>query len=268
MTAQLTERKRKRLAPYVPASALSEFFDHIRTVREPETVDSGLLQDYGLSPTNALALLSTLKFLGVTDDRGRPTPVFRQLQTGGDEFKEALKGVVERAYSDLLSRLDVSRDTKDKIVNYFARNYSPATAERAARLFLDICGEAGIPTASQPRKSDTAKSKARLKSRQLQIQEQNPRDGDEKIPEVLGKAIPDVQSRSIQLPLSPTSWATLSASFPLTDEAWEQMLTLLNAMKPALVVDKPKTPQQSPSPKQQEPINEELLRKVETGVPL
>ena len=83
-------QERKRLAPYAPASALSEFFDHIRTVREPEIVDNGLLQDYGLSKSNALSLLSTLKFLGITDGQGRPTPIFRQLQTGGDEFKEAL----------------------------------------------------------------------------------------------------------------------------------------------------------------------------------
>ena len=47
----------------------------------------------------------------------------------------------------LFSRLDVSRDSRDKIVNFFARNYSPATAERAVALFLDLCGEAGMGTA-------------------------------------------------------------------------------------------------------------------------
>lgn len=42
-------------------------------------------------------------------------------------------------------------------------------------------------------------------------------------------------SRNVQLPLSPTAWATLSAPFPLSEEAWTQMLAILNAMKPALV---------------------------------
>jgi hypothetical protein len=122
-----------------------------------------------------------LKFLGLTDDTGKPTPVFRELQTGGDEFRDALKDVVERSYDDLFGRLDVSRDSKDKIVNYFARNYSPATAERAARLFLDLCGEAGITTAAQPRKADPGKRGAAPQkpkpgtgqnTRQQQVQEQ------------------------------------------------------------------------------------------------
>ena len=48
------------------------------------------------------------------------------------------------------------------MVNYFARNYSPATAERAARLFLDLCGEAGIETASQPRKRDVVSNEENM----------------------------------------------------------------------------------------------------------
>jgi hypothetical protein len=40
--------------------------------------------------------------------------------------------------------------------------------------------------------------------------------------------------RSIQLPYSGTGWATLQATFPLADDEWEQMLTVLQAMKPAL----------------------------------
>ena len=46
---QAVERKRKRLAPYVPASTLSEFFDHIRYVQTPTKVNSNLLQDYGIT---------------------------------------------------------------------------------------------------------------------------------------------------------------------------------------------------------------------------
>ncbi len=41
--------------------------------------------------------------------------------------------------------------------------------------------------------------------------------------------------RVIQVPLSATEWAALQAPFPLTPAKWEQMLTVLNAMKPALV---------------------------------
>lgn len=247
MIAQTQERKRKRVAPYVPASALSEFFDHIRTVREPEVVDNGLLQDYGLSKPNALALLSTLKFLGITDDKGRPTPVFRQLQTGGDEFRETLKSVVERSYADLLSRLDVSRDTKDKIVNYFARNYSPATAERAARLFLDLCGEASIPTASQPRKADRSRSqptKSRLPrqdSPQVQEQENTPAGTDlfSSFFNPFGESKRKQERHQVyRVPLPDSEWVAIQLPVPMSEGAWAQMMAMLSAMKPGLVVSK------------------------------
>ena len=144
--------ERKRVAPYAPASALSEFFDHIRYVKTPDKVDSNLLLDYGISKSQSFPVLSTLRFLGIVEPDGTPTPAFRALQTGGEEFQSALRELVERSYADLFGRLDVSRDTKEKIKNYFARNYSPATAERATTLFLDLCGEGGIPTsvATQP----------------------------------------------------------------------------------------------------------------------
>ena len=44
--------------------------------------------------------------------------------------------------------------------------------------------------------------------------------------------------RDIQLPLSSDSWATLSAHFPLTQDSWDQMIAVLQAMKPALIKNK------------------------------
>jgi hypothetical protein len=149
---------RKRVAPYATASAVSSFFDHIRYVRTPEKVESGLLIDYGISQSQAFPLLSTLKFLGIIESDGTPNQAFRTLQTGGEEFRTALAELVQRSYSDLFSRLDMSRDTRDKIKNFFARNYSPATAERATTLFLDLCGKAGIPTAAAEQQRQSAAS--------------------------------------------------------------------------------------------------------------
>ena len=92
-----TEGKTKqRSAPYAPASAMSALFDHIRYVKTPDSVDSGLLEDYGISHSNAFALLSALKFLNLVDSSGKPTEAFRDLQTGGDEFKIALNQVLEK----------------------------------------------------------------------------------------------------------------------------------------------------------------------------
>lgn len=48
--------------------------------------------------------------------------------------------------------------------------------------------------------------------------------------------ISDQRSRTITLPYSANEWASLQAAFPLSESAWEQMIAVLNAMKPALVV--------------------------------
>lgn len=45
----------------------------------------------------------------------------------------------------------------------------------------------------------------------------------------------DGNVRDIQLPLSADSWATLRAQFPMSEAAWQRLMTLLDAMKPALV---------------------------------
>lgn len=150
----------RRMAPYVSAAALSEFFDHIRYVSTPKKVDAGLLLDYGTSKGNVFALRSALKFLGLIDDQGKPTPAFSSLQVMGEEFNKNLREIVTKAYADLFHKLDVSRDSREHIRNYFSRNYSPSQSLKATILFLDLCGEAGIPTvAESSRESKPIESK-------------------------------------------------------------------------------------------------------------
>lgn len=140
--------KGKRKAPYVSAAALSQFFDHIRYVSTPKKVDTGLLLDYGVAKGNVFSMMSALKFLGLVDNEGKPTPAFGALQVMGDEFVSNLREVVNTAYADLFARLDVSRDSREHIRNYFSRNYSPSQSNKATILFLDLCKEADIPVAA------------------------------------------------------------------------------------------------------------------------
>lgn len=45
----------------------------------------------------------------------------------------------------------------------------------------------------------------------------------------------DDPSRVIQIPAGPGTWVTLNAGFPLSPAAWDQMMRILEAMKPGLV---------------------------------
>ncbi len=64
----------------------------------------------------------------------------------------------------------------------------------------------------------------------------------------------DPSMRAIQLPYSFTEWATLQAAFPLSEDAWNQMITVLNAMKPVLVAPPEKQERQTTPLEQVKPL--------------
>ena len=100
-------------------------------------------------------LLSTLKFLGLVEKNGTCTPALHSLQMTGDEYRHNLEDVVRRAYADLFLKIDPATDSRANITNFFMKHYSPASAESATTLFLDLCKEAGIPTVEEkPAKKD------------------------------------------------------------------------------------------------------------------
>ncbi len=138
--------KKKRMAPYVPASTMSAFFDRIRNINLPSEITSGILEKMGFPTGSALALISALRFLNLIDRQGASTQGLRSLQISGEEFKLNLEKLVRSAYADLFSVLDPSKDDREHIRNYFARAYSAATAEKATALFLELCDESGITT--------------------------------------------------------------------------------------------------------------------------
>lgn len=139
------EKGGKRNAPYVAVKAINAFFERIRYVSTPDKVNVGLLLDYGIPKGNVFALVSAIKFLGLVDDEGVPTSAFKSLQVTGEEFVTNLQSVIKDSYADLFSKLDISRDSREHIRNYFARNYSPAKSGDATSLFLALCRQARIP---------------------------------------------------------------------------------------------------------------------------
>lgn len=48
--------------------------------------------------------------------------------------------------------------------------------------------------------------------------------------------VSDLRLRTITLPYSPSEWASLQAAFPMSEASWDQMMAVLQAMKPALVL--------------------------------
>lgn len=51
----------------------------------------------------------------------------------------------------------------------------------------------------------------------------------------IASSVTPADIRVLNLPLSPTTWARLEAPFPMDAESWENMMSVLNAMKPVLI---------------------------------
>lgn len=131
-----------RRAPYAPISALQRFFDRIRDRQAPELVDHTFLARLNVASNNEYALLSALKFLGIVDDRGKPTHAYRLLQTT-DRFETTLRHLVMTAYRPVF---DAGADTwaPEDLVNYFRLTSSASQARNAARFFYAVCRLAGM----------------------------------------------------------------------------------------------------------------------------
>ncbi len=134
-----------RRAPYAPISSLERFFARIRDRQVPEVVDHSFLEKLNVASNNEYALLSALKFLGVVDDRGKPTHAYRLLQTT-DRFEPTLRHLVETAYKPVF---DAGADkwTQEDLVNFFRISSSASQAKNAARFFYAVCHLAKIDDA-------------------------------------------------------------------------------------------------------------------------
>jgi hypothetical protein len=130
-----------RRAPYAPISALERFFERIRDRQVPDVVDHRYLARLSVASNNEYALLSALKFLGIVDDRGKPTHAYRLLQTT-DRFQDTLWHLVQTAYRPVFEAGAESWPLDD-LVNFFRVSSSPSQAKNAARFFLAVCRLAG-----------------------------------------------------------------------------------------------------------------------------
>jgi hypothetical protein len=144
-----------RRPPYCSVASVEEFVKAIRTLGVPEVVDRRYLQRLRVARSNEWALLSALKFLGILDDRGRPTGAYRALQTS--EWRTTLGELVLSAYHDLFAVGGADR-TQQQLADYFALTSSASQARNAARFFRGILELTGLERRSTTANSTPARS--------------------------------------------------------------------------------------------------------------
>lgn len=141
--------KKEVLPPYGPTQGMMEALELLRRTT-PARVDGDFLRANGIAPGNEYKVIGALRFLGLIDEEGRPTPQSRLLKTKGETFSKFLKELVYNAYSGLFKWLKGRKITPEEVYNYFVTEEALGAemANKAARFFLKLCEMAGIETAS------------------------------------------------------------------------------------------------------------------------
>lgn len=102
----------------------------------------------GLAWNATTRLLNGLRFLGLTDDEGVPTPRLLQLAAVTDEGKrkDEIEKIIKSSFAEVF-KLDLTRTTPALLAETLGNAYNASgdTREKAVRFFLSAVAYVGIP---------------------------------------------------------------------------------------------------------------------------
>src|SRR5438067_972792 len=101
--------------PYSRLKGLKKFFDLIREEPDwkPAKIDPELFKTLEMAKGKEREAVATLRFLGLIDATGAPTPKFDDLRK---DFKGTLAGLVKAGYSEIFNRIPAKLITQSKLV--------------------------------------------------------------------------------------------------------------------------------------------------------
>lgn len=141
----------------------------------------------GLNPAVVNQLLTGFKFLGLTDDNGRPSSALQSIATKDESVrKQQLASLIRQRYQDLFE-LDLTKTTPAELAEKMEKSYNVTgdTRDKAIRFFLSALAYVGITVSSLLAKSSSngAPTKKRRSSRPKapippapEVQQQSPSD--------------------------------------------------------------------------------------------
>jgi hypothetical protein len=114
----------------------------------PNQIDASLWDSY--SPAIRSQLLSTFRFLGLMDPRGRPTSVLRTLVDHRSSRPEQMRKLIELSYRPVIS-LDLRRATpkqfREAMSKFAGVTAATATHKKIISFFLKAAKYSGLPMA-------------------------------------------------------------------------------------------------------------------------
>lgn len=160
-------------------SWLKKLFQAIRD-HNPQKLDRTFITASVDKNNHQGSILTTARFLGITDKDGNILENFNKLRFYGDEdFKKNLREIIKDKYSDVLNNLDIEKIEKANLVSVIMDKYKVGDiiAQRAVEVMVNLCtlGEMNLSDSLKSRTEkpvDRTKPKAEITERKEQkIQE-------------------------------------------------------------------------------------------------
>lgn len=154
--------------PYATVRAFSLIFSKIRDLNLAE-ISNKFLENQGLKRFDRDSVKATLKFLGIIDEKGKTTDLYKKLRLEGEPFETSLKGIIESSYGRLLEVLDPPVKSKEDILNTMMTEYgcSKRIATSAVTLFLYLTRKSGMSILEEISEREGPRTSLRAKDRKL-----------------------------------------------------------------------------------------------------
>ncbi|MGB8645186.1 MAG: DUF5343 domain-containing protein [Anaerolineae bacterium] len=150
----MTENSKSRKYPFAAPESMAETMEFARHPTWQRTINLALLKKMGIAQNNEAKVTSALRFLGIIDEKGEPTPEFDSLKT---DYQGTMKRLVKKAYSELFDTFTADMITRDRLLSFFGK--PEQGAQRRSWLFIWLCSEAGIELPNVETKARQKQSK-------------------------------------------------------------------------------------------------------------
>ena len=246
----------KRRSPSYPGIDLELAVQRAQTLWErehhyPASVETILSHwGYGAKSGGGYAAIAALKSFGLLEDQGSGaerkawlTDLAQEYMTTDDDAKRRglIQGFATKPpiHAELWNRYGPKLPSDQSLHLYLMRErgFTPNGANEVVSEWKRTMAFAGMTVGGvtvPPQERDKPESKDPTVTPPATIDKSSKA---EKPTPPSGDFTPQPQriDRTIQVPYSPTEWALLQASFPMTEREWDQMLAVLQAMKLGLV---------------------------------
>jgi hypothetical protein len=140
----MADTEKTSAAVYISWKTFQSAIEQLAKAELPNVIDKTVF--VGMSFSNQNQLFTGMRFLGLIDDKNKPTPELEALANPDETArKHKLKDVIQRRYAELFA-LNLKKTTPDELDKKMAESYSVTglTRDRAVRFFVGAAKYLGI----------------------------------------------------------------------------------------------------------------------------